>query len=514
MHISAKKVLIVLCFLVPGLRLMAQNTAYYYSYGGIQNDVCYQVRATYDSGYIMIGTTNSWGAGANDFYAIKVDSAGKKQWSKTYGGPLDEEGYSVVQTFDSGYAFVGWTDSYGAGGYDAWLVKTDKLGNVQWQKAYGGSNWDFGYSVKQTTDSGFILCGLTYSYGAGNGDVYIVKTDKNGDTLWTRAVGGAGYDIGNSVCISNDSIYFVVGQTTSFGIADSSMYFIKINNKGTVEKDTTFGWKGDYAAYGINNTKKLADYFLVVGYTDSNGGVPYPDHMIIDTNLRFKWEMTLPYPHGYSRDINECKDGSLICAATSDFGGYGGYDMVTLNLNYIPTSPFYLWWQNGPFEGGVQDEQGNSCDLNYGNGNCVFAGATDSYVYSAGLDDFFLVRYKGCSSIQPDGTMNHVYTQYKDSLPITVGINEPAAEVLMAKVFPDPVTDIGTIVLQDADVKKACFNLYNTLGQCVISNLAMKSAGHGQMMAHFTKAGLQPGIYFYSVNTDGNKEATGKIIVQ
>src|SRR5579863_6156484 len=122
---------IMLCFNLYG---QFTDTAYIYTYGGIQDDVCNQIKPTDDGGYIMIGTSNSFGCGNTDFYVVKIDSLGNHKWSKTFGGDENEEGFSVTQTFEHGYVFMGFTDSYGAGGYDVYLVKTDSMGNFQWQR--------------------------------------------------------------------------------------------------------------------------------------------------------------------------------------------------------------------------------------------------------------------------------------------------------------------------------------------------------------------------------------------
>ncbi len=109
---------------------------------------------------------------------------------------------------------------------DAYLIKTDSLGKLQWQRTYGGTDWDFGYSLKQTADEGFLVGGQTYSYGSGNGDAWLIRTNKNGDTLWTHTYGGSGYDVANAVLNEGDSLYLIAGATTSFGKGYTSMLFI------------------------------------------------------------------------------------------------------------------------------------------------------------------------------------------------------------------------------------------------------------------------------------------------
>ena len=121
-------------------------------------------------------------------FALLLVSFGQAQqrWTKTYGGTYDDYGYSVQQDSDSGYVITGYTTSFGAGYADVYLVKTDASGDTLWTRTFGGTQGDDGYSVRQTSDGGYIIAGLTYSFGAGGSDVYLIKTNASGDTLWTR----------------------------------------------------------------------------------------------------------------------------------------------------------------------------------------------------------------------------------------------------------------------------------------------------------------------------------------
>ena len=116
-------------------------------------------------------------------------------WTKTFGGTGGDNGYSVQQTYYGGYIITGYTTSFGAGGSDVWLVKTDALGDTLWTNTFGGSDDDYGFSVQQTIDGGYIMAGITSSFGTGEYDVWLIKTDASGDTLWTKTFGGSDYDI-------------------------------------------------------------------------------------------------------------------------------------------------------------------------------------------------------------------------------------------------------------------------------------------------------------------------------
>lgn len=153
-------------------------------------------------------------------------------WVKTYGGSNSEGGRSVCETIDGGFAIVGYTFSYRAGNADVYLIKIDSAGNKQWENTIGGAGWEYGYSICRSGDGGYILVGFTSPYGAGSEDVYVIKTDANGDTIWTRTYGGINVDVGRSVCQTNDGGYLICGYTKSFGAGKDDIYLLKINSDG------------------------------------------------------------------------------------------------------------------------------------------------------------------------------------------------------------------------------------------------------------------------------------------
>jgi hypothetical protein len=146
-----------------------------------------------------VGHTSSFGAGAYDVYLVKTDSRGDTLWTRTYGGAEVDEGYSAEQTADGGYIIAGKTYSFGAGGVDVWLLKTNAAGDTIWTRTYGGPDDEVGSSVQQTTDGGYIVGGITNSFGAGGYDFYLIKTGGSGDTVWTRTYGGSRADLGHVV---------------------------------------------------------------------------------------------------------------------------------------------------------------------------------------------------------------------------------------------------------------------------------------------------------------------------
>ena len=207
------------------------------TFGGNYNDVGYSVQQTADGGYIIVGDSRSFEGDDPDVYLIKTEPNGNSQWQKKFGGSSDEWGWSVKQTLDGGYIIAGETWSFGAGGGDAYLVKTDSNGNSQWQKTFGGSDDDGGYSVQQAADGGYIIAGWTDSFGAGSENVYLIKTDPNGNLQWQKTVGGSFWDYGYSVQQTIDEGYVIAGYTHSFGAGFDDVYLIKLCSDGTLAGD-------------------------------------------------------------------------------------------------------------------------------------------------------------------------------------------------------------------------------------------------------------------------------------
>lgn len=211
------------------------------TYGGTSNDLGYSVQQTSDSGYVISGVADRNGPGNTNVCLIKTDVNGDTLWTRKLGGADIEYGYYVQQTTDGGYIITGFTNSFGAGGYDVYLIKTDASGYLLWSKTYGGAASDVGFAVEQTTDGGYIITGISQSFGLGENDIYLIRTDSMGDSLWTKRIGGTGPDNGFSVHQTSDGGFIIGGYTESFGIGNSDAYLIKTDaygNSGCNEEPT------------------------------------------------------------------------------------------------------------------------------------------------------------------------------------------------------------------------------------------------------------------------------------
>jgi hypothetical protein len=254
---------------------------WYRTYGSSQTDWGWAVQQTFDGGYIIAGETTSYGAGSYDAWLVKVDENGREEWNRTFGGQMRDGARSVQQTAEGGYILAGYADSYGFPGHDAWLIKTDENGNEQWNQTVGGRYSDAGYNVKQTNDGGYIVTGYTYSYGSGSNDLWIIKTDNDGVVQWTSTVGGYDSDYGHAIQELEDGGFVTTGVTSSFGSGNQDVLLVKTDHQGNVLWQKTYGGSENDWSGSIQLT--IDGGFVVVGDTHSYGSGGY-DLWLIKTN--------------------------------------------------------------------------------------------------------------------------------------------------------------------------------------------------------------------------------------
>lgn len=235
--------------------------------GGL--DRCTSIERTPDNGYLLGGSSTSFGAGNTDFWLVKTNATGEAQISHTFGGHEYDECYSIQQTSDGGCVLAGYTESFGAGITDFWLVKTNANGDSLWSRTFGGTSTDVCLSVEQTSGGGYILAGYTFSFGAGGADFWLVKTDANGNQLWSRTFGGSGDDRCYSVLQAADGGYLLSGYTESFGAGGMDFWLVRTDANGTELWNRTFGGSGDDLCHTVIRTTDGG--YMLAGYTMSSG---------------------------------------------------------------------------------------------------------------------------------------------------------------------------------------------------------------------------------------------------
>lgn len=254
---------ILICFFAS---LMAQGQiAFYKPYSNAGSDIGQGVVQLEDSSYVITGSSSSFTDYQSQAFLLKVDSMGVYQWSTHYGGPESEWGRRVLYQKDFGFYICGFTNSFGAGAYDYYLVKTDINGMPEWEKTFGGAGWERVHDAVLTIDTGIVMVGETNSNETNHIDAYIVRTDKFGDTLWTSTFGGEKDDIAHSIDVYHDTLLIVCG-TIHIESEDKDRGFVRIMHYltgQTIEFDTLVA--------GAQNT--IRDASLRNDLLDACGGV-------------------------------------------------------------------------------------------------------------------------------------------------------------------------------------------------------------------------------------------------
>ncbi|RKX68693.1 hypothetical protein DRP53_10215 [candidate division WOR-3 bacterium] len=245
------------------------------------------VKQTSDGGYVIGGFTSSTPGEDYDILVIKTDDSGAMQWLRRYGGSETDLGYSILQTSDKGYVICGFTCSSGEGDEDYYLVKTDSEGNIQWAKTYGGHLNDYALSVDQTSDGGYILTGSTESFGAGEYDLYVVRTTASGETVWTQTYGGPIDDLGRSGLQTNDDGYIFVGITYSLGSGEGDVYLIRTKPEGV---------RAEEFSYRISSTIQIAPN-------------PFCDNVWISYALKMRTEVNITLYNLLGQEVKILVDG-------------------------------------------------------------------------------------------------------------------------------------------------------------------------------------------------------------
>jgi hypothetical protein len=332
----------------------AGNMQWNRTYGGTSNDFARSVVQTGDGGYAIAGYTDSYSVGYDDFWLVKTDSSGNMQWNKTYGGTGNDIAYAVIQTSDGGYALTGETTSYGTGG-DFWLVKTDSSGTVQWNQTYGGASGDVAYSLVQTGDGGYALAGHTESYGAGNYDVWLVKTDSSGTVQWSRTYGGADNDVARSVVQTGDGGYALAGYTDSYGAGGYDFWFIKTAPSPGVDRQIVQqGQNVNFHVVAKNEGTKTETFNITAYYNNTAIETKTVTNLEpnTETTITFIWNTTgvplgnytlsayaHPLPGETETTDNTFIDGTVeVIHPWGDWTHYHDYTEIINTLLYLNTT--------------------------------------------------------------------------------------------------------------------------------------------------------------------------------
>jgi hypothetical protein len=373
----------------------APDTLWTRTYGDrLDSDYAYSVWPTPDAGYIIAGTTKPFGAGDEDVYLMRTDSNGDTLWTRTYGGAGDDQGRSVQRLPGGGYIIGGWTESFDGGYGDFYLIRTDSNGDTLWTRAYGGERSDYGYCVDQTPDGGYIIGGYASSFGAIDADAYLVRTDANGDTLWTRTYGGANHDECQSVRHTLDGGYISVGSTSSFGAGGYDVYLVKTDANGDTLWTKAIGGGSADRGYSVDLTSDGG--YIIAGYTGSFGAGA-SDIYLVRTDADGDTIWTRTYGDSASDvaySVRQVSGGGYIIAGYTNSFGAGSRDVYLLRTDALGNP---LWTRTF---GGIQADHGRSVETTGDNGYIV---AGDIGHPSTLRADVYLIRIgPDCSGLRAE----------------------------------------------------------------------------------------------------------------
>ena len=246
------------------------NVEWQRSYGDAQDETANSIDISNGGGFIITGEVINANTGFGLCYLMKIDDEGELSWSNTFGGSQNDNGFSVTSTNDGGFAITGVTRSLGDNDGDAWLIKVSGSGAIQWERTYGGEDTEFGRAIQQTVDGGYIIIGQTESFGIGSSDAYLLKTDSEGNEMWSQSFGGQGTDQGRYVVETADQGYLISGYTDSFGASGGfNFWIIKTNSLGEPEWQRFYGEHGDDR--GLSGIQTSDGGYAIAGYTSSGG---------------------------------------------------------------------------------------------------------------------------------------------------------------------------------------------------------------------------------------------------
>lgn len=387
-----RALLLSVTLLIGGV-LFAQppDTLWTRVYGGSGNEGAIAAQQTADSGFIVLGTTTSFGAGLQDFYLIKTDRSGDSLWTHTYGTPAKDQAASVRQTSDGGYIMCGVTDPAGTDSGNVYVIKTDNIGGVTWSHTFGGTYYDAGTCVKQTSDGGYIVTGTSGGL-IDVANVYLLKLNSAGGQTWSHTFGGLGIDLGTAVQQTTDGGYIIAGFTAPFLSLIGDAYLVKTNSSGSQTWAHAFGGDSLDIALAVQQTSDGG--YILAGLTRSFGAGGN-DMYVVKTNGSgiAIWNRTYGGPgDDYAGSIQELPDsGFILCGGTKRTASSDA-DVYLVRIN---SNGDTLWTKTF---GGPADDGGSVVQRTYDD-NYFIAGSTSSF--GPDSSNVWLIKTTTCADPTP-----------------------------------------------------------------------------------------------------------------
>jgi predicted secreted protein len=459
----------------PAIVLAQPDSLWSRTFGGPGSDGCQSIRQTSDGGYVLAGFTSSFGAGGYDFWLVKTDALGTPIFSRTYGGTSDDICWAVLQTEDGGYLLGGYSASL-ASGWGGWLVKTNAIGDTLWTRGYGSSHIRYCcYDVVQTPDGGYLLAGCSQT--TTNLDGWVVKTDANGNGVWSHSWGGPETERFYHITPTQDGNYVLTGMTNSYGAGGVDAWMVKMSSNGDSLWSRTYGTADLEECHAAS--QRPNGNFLLGGFEE---GVSYQPCYLVETDgngqLLSQWMFGELANNGLIFAEQDF-DGGIIAAGNVGYLGSGASDFAMFKVDEgVHVHTF----------GGVSWES-CACAQRTADGGFVLAGTTESF--GMGLMDMWMVKTTSETSVDERVTVN------------------PCTFTLSA--YPNPFNAVATITFslpRAGEVKVCALDVVGRLVQV----LAARSYPAGTHALNFKADNLPSGTYFARVQA-GDRVKTQKLLL-
>jgi len=500
------------------------------TYGTEWDDNGYSVINATGGGFVLTGR---WGGNGSDLYIIKTDADGNELWNKIFGGtdPNDMDwGNEIIETFEGGYAVIGKTESYGAGESDIWLIKTDQSGNKEWSKTYGGIYFDSGNCVIQNNDGSFFILGSTNNNWIGSGgDVYLIKADPYGIEEWSQIYGGNSTDTGKSFCMSYEGGLMIICDTWSYGAGNADILMLKtdingnmifgkqclncLDNSKVVIQNCTFQNLNNYAIV-IKNASAVISNNLIAG---NENGIKLSDfsaqyvvnNTIADNDSTGIW----------------FEGNSDVSCVNNIIYGNGIYQVFIAGDDSDPSfyyndiqgglSAFGYGWEviyNGFYENNIDEDP---VFINIISNYEIFV---DSPCFNTGMPDIDgsdiaemnipMFDIAGNQRILLDRIDIGSYETYE------VSIEDEILPLYtkLYKNYPNPFNPTTEISYSLKSQGMVTLSVFNTKGELVRTLVSQKMPS-GKHSVNFSADGLNSGIYFYRLVVEDKVVASRKMMM-
>ncbi len=517
---------ILFLFLTISATSQVPSIVWQRSYGSPGNDKVVSITKGNNNGFVVAGYADSNGGdisnhhgvdGSDDIWVYEIDSIGTILWSSLLGGTGGEQASTVIQTLDGGFAINGSSYSNDGDVYNShwpsdeiWVVKTDSTGNILWQNSYGGSDDELSNDIKQTSDSGFIIIGNTDSNDGdvhgynGNGDIFLVRTNKAGLLLWTKSIGGSSGDDGTCVETTANGCFLIGGNTISndgdisghHNTSTGDIWIAKVNSFGVIQ------WQRCYGGTGVDNIARILmcsdGGFYITGLTGSNdgdvtGNFGFYDYWVArcDSGGNILWQHCyggISFEGAYSS--NRTSDGGLIIVGVTDsdssfmVGANNGIDDIwILKIDSIGN---FEW---GKCLGGTNFETGDAV-IQTTNGDFLVTGSTLSsdgdVTFNHGGKDAWIIKLSS-----PFSGISQIENELKE-----LTITSQHQQLLLRFFSKHP--------------GNARASVFDSQGKMVLSEKIKINEGINYHL--FNDVNFAQGMYY--VNIEGDAQGSGKVVVQ